>query len=108
MIDKQSLSAVKTHIWGFCMQHIYMIDSKGLVTTTRGDELPEHKKIMARRDGTPDMKDLTEIVKHVKPHAVVGLTGGGEAWDQACTPSPFFSNPHFYTGNSIARMHQCK
>lgn len=63
-------------------EHIYMIDSKGLVTTTRGDKLPEHKTIMARKDGTPDMKDLVEIVKHVKPHAVVGLTGGGEAWGQ--------------------------
>lgn len=62
------------------MQHIYMCDSKGLVTTSRGDELPEHKKIMARTDDTPNMKDLTEIVKYVKPHAVVGLTGGGEAW----------------------------
>lgn len=63
-----------------------MIDSKGLVTTTRGDKLPEHKTIMARKDGTPDMKDLVEIVKHVKPHAVVGLTGGGEAWGQVCIP----------------------
>ena len=69
------------HKWCECLlQHIYMVDSKGLVTTTRGDELPAHKKIMARTDGTPDMKDLTEIVKYVKPHAVVGLTGGGEAW----------------------------
>lgn len=63
-----------------------MCDSKGLVTTTRGDKLPEHKTIMARKDGTPDMKDLVEIVKHVKPHAVVGLTGGGEAWGKVCIP----------------------
>lgn len=63
------------------MQHIYMCDSKGLVTTTRGDELPKHKQVMARRDeDTPNMKDLREIVAHVKPHAIVGLTGGGEAW----------------------------
>lgn len=59
-----------------------MCDSKGLVTTSRGDELPAHKQVMARRDDTPNMKDLTEIVRHVKPHAVVGLTGGGEAWGQ--------------------------
>ena len=68
------------------MQHIYMCDSKGLVTTSRGDELPAHKKIMARKDDTPNMKDLTEIVRHVKPHAVVGLTGGGEAWGKVWAP----------------------
>ena len=58
-----------------------MCDSKGLVTTTRGDELPKHKQVMARKDdGSPDTKDLREVVEHVKPHAIVGLTGGGEAW----------------------------
>ena len=64
------------------LQRIYMIDSKGLVTTTRGDELPAHRKIFACSNGTPDMKDLTKIVKYVKPHAVVGITGGREAWGQ--------------------------
>ena len=77
-----------------CLQHIYMCDSKGLVTTSRGDKLPDHKMIMARKDDTPNMKDLTEIVKHVKPHAVVGLTGGGEAWGKVYTP-PFFSAAQF-------------
>lgn len=75
-------------LWLCLLQHIYMVDSKGLVTTTRGDELPAHKKIMARKDGTPDMKDLTEIVKYVKPNAVVGLTGGGEAWGKVNPSSP--------------------
>lgn len=58
-----------------------MCDSKGLVTTTRGDELPKHKQVMARKDkDTPNMKDLKDVVAFVKPHAIVGLTGGGEAW----------------------------
>ena len=35
---------------------IFMVDSKGLITTTRGDTLPEHKQRFARSDGTPDMK----------------------------------------------------
>lgn len=65
-----------------------MIDSKGLVTTHRGDELPAHKKIFACGDDIPDMKDLTEIVKYIKPHAVVGLTGGGEAWDKVPSNLP--------------------
>ena len=83
-------------LMGMCvclLQHIYMVDSKGLVTTTRGDELPAHKKIYARTDGTPDMKDLTEIVKYAKPHGVIGLTGGGEAWGKVTTPPPLRPPP---------------
>ena len=37
-------------------KRVWMVDSKGLITTTRGDKLPEHKKAYARSDGTPDMK----------------------------------------------------
>lgn len=61
---------------------IFMVDSKGLITNTRGDTLPSHKVAFARTDGTPDMKDLVEIVKHVKPHALVGLSGQGGAFTE--------------------------
>lgn len=37
-------------------RRIFMVDSKGLITTSRGDKLPEHKQRFARDDGTPDMK----------------------------------------------------
>ena len=37
------------------VQAIWMVDTKGLITTSRGDELPEHKKLFAR-DDTPNMK----------------------------------------------------
>jgi malic enzyme len=61
---------------------IYMVDSKGLITTTRGDELPSHKQSLARTDGTPDMRSLKEVIAHAKPTALIGLTGGGPAWDK--------------------------
>ena len=35
---------------------IWMVDSKGLITTTRGDALAPHKVAFARTDGAPDMK----------------------------------------------------
>lgn len=71
------------------VQHIYMCDSKGLVTTTRGDELPKHKQLMARKDkDCPNMKDLKDVVAYVKPHAIVGLTGGGEAWGKVGALKP--------------------
>ena len=66
------------------LQHIYMMDSKGLITTTRGDKLPSHKQAMAHRDDVPNMKELKEVIKHVKPHALIGLTGGGPAWHKVC------------------------
>ena len=97
------------------VQAIWMVDTKGLITKSRGDELPEHKKLFAR-DDTPDMKarscpaalnhqrccqlcsavysihkaefaelgwqELVDIVNHVKPHALIGLTGHGPAFDE--------------------------
>jgi len=63
-------------------ERIFMVDSKGLITTTRGDTLPSHKVPFARRDGSPDMKDLVEIVAHVKPHALIGLSGQGGAFTE--------------------------
>ena len=37
------------------MQAIWMVDTKGLITMSRGDELPAHKKFFARQDG-PNIK----------------------------------------------------
>ncbi|CAL5222208.1 g4539 [Coccomyxa viridis] len=61
-------------------KHIYMMDSKGLITTKRGDKLPEHKKLMAHGDDVPVLKDLKDVIAHVKPHALIGLTGAGPAF----------------------------
>ncbi|KAK9841954.1 hypothetical protein WJX81_000859 [Elliptochloris bilobata] len=61
---------------------IFMVDSKGLITTSRGDKLPSHKQQMARRDDTPNMKDLREIIEYVKPHALIGLSGAGPMFKQ--------------------------
>lgn len=65
-----------------------MVDTKGLVTMTRGDKLADHKLAVARRDDVPNMQDLKEIIAYVKPHALIGLSGFGPAFDQVC-PSPF-------------------
>lgn len=60
-----------------------MVDSKGLITNTRGDKLAEHKIKVARTDGAPDMKDLKDIIAFVKPHALIGLSGSGPSFFQA-------------------------
>lgn len=61
---------------------IYLVDSKGLVTTTRGDKLAEHKVPFARTDGSPDMKNLREIIDYAKPHALFGLSGSGPSFTE--------------------------
>jgi len=61
---------------------IYLVDSKGLITNTRGDKLAPHKVPFARTDGTPDIKVLKEIVAHVKPHALFGLSGAGPSFGE--------------------------
>ena len=62
------------------VQHIYMMDSKGLITTKRGDKLPQHKKLMAHGDDVPVIKELKDVIAYVKPHALIGLTGAGPAF----------------------------
>jgi len=72
---------------------VFMLDTKGLVTTTRGDTLPAHKQLFARADGTPDMKTLSEVIAHVKPHALFGLSGGGPAFDETVIKAMCESTP---------------
>ncbi len=53
----------------------YLVDTKGLVTKNRGDKLAEHKKFFAREDNADQQyKTLAEVIEHVKPTALVGLT----------------------------------
>eukprot|EP00210_Caulerpa_lentillifera_P007505 g7171.t1 len=69
---------------------IYLVDTKGLITNTRTDVLPEHKRPFVRTDGVPDLIDLVEIIHHIRPHALFGLTGGGQKFtkevvEELCT-----------------------
>ena len=70
-----------------CLQHIWMMDSKGIITKKRGDKLPPHKLIVARDDDTPPIKDLHEAIRHIKPHALIGLSGHGPAFDKVHHPA---------------------
>jgi malate dehydrogenase (oxaloacetate-decarboxylating)(NADP+) len=52
---------------------VWMVDSKGLVTTSRGGKLEEHKLPYAR-DEEP-AATLLEIVKRIKPTILIGASG---------------------------------
>ena len=68
-----------------------MMDSKGVVYKQRGDELPHHKQQVAREDGPdiPHTKELKDVVAHVKPHALIGLTGRGPAFTEVHSPDTY-------------------
>jgi malate dehydrogenase (oxaloacetate-decarboxylating)(NADP+) len=55
-------------------KQIWTVDSKGLITADRPG-LQEHKKFFARADyHGPPLTNLVDIINHVKPTAVLGLS----------------------------------
>ncbi|KAM4056144.1 malic enzyme, NAD binding domain-containing protein [Hirsutella rhossiliensis] len=53
----------------------WLVDTKGLVTKDRGDNLAEHKKYFVRTDNNGrQFRTLEEVIEYVKPSALIGLT----------------------------------
>ncbi|OMJ20198.1 NADP-dependent malic enzyme [Smittium culicis] len=53
----------------------YLVDTKGLITLNRGDNLAKHKVPYARKDnGILQYKTLEESIQYVKPTAIIGLS----------------------------------
>lgn len=56
----------------------WFVDTKGLVTNDRGDKLAEHKVYFSRDDNAgKQYKSLAEVVDHVKPTILMGLSTMG-------------------------------
>eukprot|EP01126_Amoeba_proteus_P064742 TRINITY_DN9095_c0_g1_i5.p1 TRINITY_DN9095_c0_g1~~TRINITY_DN9095_c0_g1_i5.p1 ORF type:complete len:389 (-),score=96.90 TRINITY_DN9095_c0_g1_i5:183-1187(-) len=60
----------------------YFFDSQGLVTTTRGDQLADHKIKYARSDVSREYTSLLAAVEDIKPTALIGLSGIGGSFDE--------------------------
>jgi malate dehydrogenase (oxaloacetate-decarboxylating)(NADP+) len=59
----------------------WLVDTKGLVTNNRGDKLAEHKVYFSRDDNEgKQYKTLEEVVEHVKPSILMGLSTIGGAF----------------------------
>lgn len=59
----------------------WLVDSKGLVTQDRGDKLAEHKIYFSRTDNAgQQFKSLDEVIEHVKPTIIMGLSTIGGAF----------------------------
>ncbi|EAN79507.1 malic enzyme, putative [Trypanosoma brucei brucei TREU927] len=65
----------------------YLVDTKGLVTTTRGDKLASHKVSLARTDVSAEdsakLKTLEDVVNFVKPTTLLGLGGVGPVFTES-------------------------
>ncbi|KAI9251402.1 hypothetical protein BDA99DRAFT_521756 [Phascolomyces articulosus] len=59
----------------------WIVDSKGLVTSDRGDKLPQHKVYYARNDNNgKQYKNLMDIVNYIQPTALIGLSSTSGAF----------------------------
>ena len=59
----------------------YLVDSRGLVTNDRGDNLAEHKIYFSRTDNNGQQyKSLEDVVEYVKPTILMGLSTIGGAF----------------------------
>ena len=59
----------------------YLVDSKGLVTSDRGDKLADHKIYFSRHDNEGNQyKNLEEVIEYVKPTILMGLSTIGGAF----------------------------
>ena len=59
----------------------YLVDSKGLVTSDRGDKLADHKIYFSRHDNQgKQYKKLEDVIEYVKPTIIMGLSTIGGAF----------------------------
>ncbi|MCJ1367870.1 hypothetical protein MMC16_007006 [Acarospora aff. strigata] len=62
----------------------WLVDTKGLVTNDRGDKLADHKIYFSRDDNDGlQLKTLAEVVDHVRPTILMGLSTMGGVFDSS-------------------------
>ncbi|TFK92520.1 malic enzyme [Polyporus arcularius HHB13444] len=89
---------------------IYLVDSQGLIFDGRGP-MAEHKKYFSRTDYQgPPMTDLTEIIKLVRPTALMGLSTTKGAFNQSViqTMSALNPRPIVFPLSNPVRLSECE
>lgn len=74
-------------------ERVWLVDTKGLVTADRGDKLASHKTFFARQPGGPQIKTLIEVIRHVKPTALIGLAATANLFDESVVKLMAEMNP---------------
>ena len=59
-------------------QRVWLIDSRGLVTTRRSGKLASHKLAYAREDDVID--NLLEVIQKIKPTVIIGASGQAQSF----------------------------
>nr|CCC95154.1 unnamed protein product [Trypanosoma congolense IL3000] len=76
---------------GDVIKTFYLVDTKGLVTTTRGDKLAPHKVPLARTDVSAEdsakLTTLEDVVRFAKPTTLLGLGGVGPVFTESMVKS---------------------
>ncbi|CCM00644.1 uncharacterized protein FIBRA_02681 [Fibroporia radiculosa] len=91
-------------------RRIWLVDSQGLVFDARGP-MAEHKKYFSRPDYSgPPMTNLTDIVNHVKPTALLGLSTIKGAFNQSVieTMSALNPRPIVFPLSNPVRLSECE
>ncbi|KAL6302673.1 malic enzyme [Sparassis latifolia] len=91
-------------------RRIWLIDSQGLIYNDRGS-MAEHKKYFSRADYSgPPIMSLADIVQHVKPTALLGLSTLKSAFNQPVIELMSALNPRpiiFPLSNPV-RLSECE
>lgn len=76
-------------------QKFWLVDSKGLVTSDRGDKLADHKVYFSRTDNEgQQFKTLDEVINYVKPTILMGLSTIGGAFTPQILQKMTTYSPH--------------
>jgi len=91
-------------------QRIWLVDSQGLVYDARGP-MAEHKKYFSRRDyvGSP-LTNLIDIINHVQPTALLGLSTIKSAFNQEVIEAMTTLNqrPIVFPLSNPVRLSECE
>ncbi|KAI5121722.1 hypothetical protein M0805_002115 [Coniferiporia weirii] len=91
-------------------RRVWFVDSQGLIYDGRGP-MAEHKRYFSRNDYTgPPMKNLLDIIEHVRPTALLGLSTINGAFNKEVVEamSGLNARPIIFPLSNPVKLSECK